>query len=55
MEAAEYQAAAADEEILEKIETEIQEGNADRSCANKLLACTADAAGISTEHAALRR
>ncbi|CAL0327500.1 unnamed protein product [Lupinus luteus] len=51
----EYQTAAVDEEILEKIETAINEGNADRSYANQLLVCIADAIGVSTEHAALKR
>ncbi|KAE9587254.1 putative aminoacyltransferase, E1 ubiquitin-activating enzyme [Lupinus albus] len=51
----EYQTAAVDEEILEKIETAINEGNADRSYANHLLVRIADAIGISTEHAALKR
>ncbi|XP_019415331.1 PREDICTED: U-box domain-containing protein 44-like [Lupinus angustifolius] len=51
----EYQTAALDEEILGKIETAIQEGNADRSYVNQLLLCIADAIGVSTEHAALKR
>lgn len=50
-----YKTAAAEEEILEKLESAIQEGNADRSYANQLLACIADAIGISTEHAAIKR
>ncbi|KAK7282540.1 hypothetical protein RIF29_11409 [Crotalaria pallida] len=51
----EYQTAAVDEEILEKIETAIQDGNTDRSYANQLLVCIADAIGVSTEHDALKR
>ncbi|KAG4389649.1 hypothetical protein AAZX31_06G126300 [Glycine max] len=52
---AEYQTAAADEEILKKIETAIQEGNVDRSYANQLLTCIADAIGVPLEHGALKR
>ncbi|XP_061352427.1 U-box domain-containing protein 44-like [Gastrolobium bilobum] len=52
---AEYETAAADEKILEKIEIAIQEGNVDRSFANQLLACIADAIGVSIEHASLKR
>ncbi|TKY74058.1 U-box domain-containing protein 43 [Spatholobus suberectus] len=52
---AEYQTSAADEEILEKIETAIQEGNVDRSYANQLLTCIADAIGVPMEHCALKR
>ncbi|KAI4338004.1 hypothetical protein L6164_016360 [Bauhinia variegata] len=52
---AEYQATETDEEILGKIELAIRDGNADRSYANQLLACIADAIGIFTEHAALKR
>ncbi|KAL2339584.1 hypothetical protein Fmac_007524 [Flemingia macrophylla] len=52
---AEYQTGAADEEILEKLETAIQEGNNDRSYANQLLSCVADAIGVPMEHGALKR
>ncbi|KAJ7959387.1 RING-type E3 ubiquitin transferase [Quillaja saponaria] len=52
---AEYRAAMAEEEILEKIELGIQEGNRDRSYANQLLACIAEAVGISTEKCTLRK
>lgn len=52
---AEYEAAAIEEEILEKIESAIQEGNADKYCANQLLTYIADAIGISSEQAAMKR
>ncbi|XP_027365075.1 U-box domain-containing protein 43-like isoform X2 [Abrus precatorius] len=52
---ADYQIAELDEEILEKIEIAIQEGNVDRSYANQLLACVADAIGVPMEHGALKR
>lgn len=52
---AEYQTGATYEEILEKIEAAIQEGNVDRSCANQLLTCIADAIGVPMEHGALKR
>ncbi|KAI9096707.1 hypothetical protein K1719_025886 [Acacia pycnantha] len=51
----EYKAAAAEEEILEKLELAIQEGNAERSNANQLLARIVDVIGISTEHAVIKR
>ncbi|KAK7350966.1 hypothetical protein VNO77_10061 [Canavalia gladiata] len=52
---AEYQTAALDEEIIEKVETAVQEGNVDRSYTNQLLACIADAVGVPLEHGALKR
>ncbi|RDX74169.1 Malignant T-cell-amplified sequence 1, partial [Mucuna pruriens] len=52
---AEYQIGAAYEEILEKIETAIQEGNVDLSYANQLLTGIADAIGVPMEHGALKR
>lgn len=45
----EFKAAMAEEEILEKIESGIQERNVDRSYANNLLVCIADALGIAHE------
>ncbi|KAJ9679977.1 hypothetical protein PVL29_021769 [Vitis rotundifolia] len=50
-----YQATAVEEEILEKIETGIRERNVDKSYANNLLLCIAEAAGISTEQSVLKR
>ncbi|XWS46270.1 hypothetical protein CRYUN_Cryun14cG0050600 [Craigia yunnanensis] len=55
MQKAEYNAAIAEEEILEKIETGIKERNADRSYANNLLALIAEAVGIPTERSALKK
>ncbi|KAK5818900.1 U-box domain-containing protein 44-like [Gossypium arboreum] len=55
MQKAEFKAAITEEEILEKIETGIQERNADRSYANNLLVLIAEAVGISTERSALKR
>lgn len=52
---AECQTGAAYEEILEKVETAIQEGNVDRSYVNQLLTCIAEAIGIPMEHGALKR
>ncbi|KAJ9171548.1 hypothetical protein P3X46_014902 [Hevea brasiliensis] len=52
---AEFKAAIAEEEILEKIESGIQERNVDRSYANNLLAHIAEVVGISTERAALKK
>ncbi|XP_028789814.1 U-box domain-containing protein 43 [Neltuma alba] len=51
----EYRVTAAEEEILEKLELAIQEGNAERSHANQLLARIVDVIGISTEHAVIKR
>ncbi|XWS76839.1 hypothetical protein CRYUN_Cryun01aG0212100 [Craigia yunnanensis] len=55
MKKAEFKAAIAEEEILEKIETGIQERNADRSYANNLLVLIAEAVGIPTERSALKK
>ncbi|XP_022757586.1 U-box domain-containing protein 44-like [Durio zibethinus] len=55
MQKAEFKAAIAEEEILEKIETGIQERNADRSYANSLLVLIAEAVGIPTERSALKK
>lgn len=52
---AKYRAAIAEEEILEKIESGIQERNADQSYANNLLISIAKAVGISTEQSELRK
>uniref|UniRef100_A0A5B6Z4L3 RING-type E3 ubiquitin transferase n=1 Tax=Davidia involucrata TaxID=16924 RepID=A0A5B6Z4L3_DAVIN len=52
---AEFKAAIAEEEILEKIESGIQERNVDRSYANNLLVSIAEAIGISTERSALKK
>ncbi|PSS03918.1 U-box domain-containing protein [Actinidia chinensis var. chinensis] len=55
MQTAEFKAALAEEEILEKIESGIQEGNVDRSYANNLLHSIAQAVGVSTEQSALKK
>ncbi|XP_058189891.1 U-box domain-containing protein 44-like isoform X2 [Rhododendron vialii] len=55
MKTAEFKAAVQEEEILEKIESGIQERNVDRSYANSLLFSIAEAVGISTERSALRK
>ncbi|GMI73656.1 hypothetical protein HRI_001034900 [Hibiscus trionum] len=55
MQKAEFKAAIAEEEILEKIETGIQERKADRSYANNLLVLIAEAVGIPTERSALKK
>ncbi|XP_065860114.1 U-box domain-containing protein 44-like [Euphorbia lathyris] len=55
MQRAEFKAAIAEEEILEKIELGIQERNVDRSYANNLLARIAEAVGISSERDALKK
>ncbi|XVE73666.1 hypothetical protein DITRI_Ditri11bG0137100 [Diplodiscus trichospermus] len=55
MQKAEFKSAIAEEEILEKIETGIQERNADRSYANHLLVLIAEAVGIPTERSALKK
>lgn len=52
---AEFRASIAEEEIMEKIESGIQERNVQRSYANSLLAAIADAVGISTERSVLRK
>lgn len=51
----EYRVTTVEEEILEKIEVGIEETNVDKSHANNLLLCIAEAAGISTEQAVLKR
>ncbi|XP_062000033.1 U-box domain-containing protein 44-like [Rosa rugosa] len=53
--AAEYRAAVAEEEILEKIEQGIQEGNDDLSHTNDLLLRIAETLGISNEHSELKK
>ena len=52
---AEFKAAIAEEEILEKIEAGIQERSVDRSYANNLLVLIAQTLGISTERSALKK
>ncbi|CAA2955896.1 U-box domain-containing 44-like [Olea europaea subsp. europaea] len=52
---AEFKAGIAEEEILEKIESGIQEWNVDRSYANKLLVSIAEVVGASTDRAALKK
>lgn len=52
---AEFKAAAAEERALEKIESGIQERNADRSYSNNLLALIAEAVGIPTDRSALKK
>ena len=55
MQHAEFRAAVAEEEIMEKIESGIQERNVDRSYANQLLVLIAEAVGISTERSELKK
>ncbi|KAK8488391.1 hypothetical protein V6N13_028102 [Hibiscus sabdariffa] len=55
MEKAEFKAAIAEEEILEKVETGIQERKADRSYANNLMVLIAEAVGIPAERSALKK
>ncbi|CAN0889499.1 U-box domain-containing protein 24 [Linum grandiflorum] len=55
MQRAEFKAAVAEEEILEKIESGIQERKVDRSYANSLVAQIAQAVGISNEQSALKK
>ncbi|XP_051147172.1 U-box domain-containing protein 43-like [Andrographis paniculata] len=55
MQAAEFQTAVAEEEILQKIESGIQKRNVDCSYANNLLVSIAKAIGVSTDRSALRR
>ncbi|CAK9137215.1 unnamed protein product [Ilex paraguariensis] len=55
MRTAEFKTAIVEEEILEKIESGIQERNVDRSYANNLLISIAEAIGISTEPSALKK
>ncbi|CAA2933267.1 U-box domain-containing 44-like [Olea europaea subsp. europaea] len=52
---AEFRAALAEEEILGKIESGIQERNVDRSYANNLLVSIAKAVGVPTDRAALKK
>ncbi|KAL5719025.1 hypothetical protein ACHQM5_011861 [Ranunculus cassubicifolius] len=51
----EFKAAVVEEEILEKIESGIQERNVDRLYANKLLVEIADAVGVSNEKMSLKK
>ncbi|KAK9292546.1 hypothetical protein L1049_020520 [Liquidambar formosana] len=51
---AEYRAAVVEEEIMEKIESGMQERKFNRSYANSLLVRIAEAVGISTEQSALK-
>ncbi|CAN6710741.1 unnamed protein product [Malus baccata var. baccata] len=55
MQRAEFRAAIAEEEILDKIESGIQERNVDRSYANNLVVLIAGAIGISTERSVLKK
>lgn len=55
MQNAEFRAAMAEEEILEKIESGIQERNLDRSFANNLLVSIAKVVGVSTDRSALKK
>ncbi|XP_059651196.1 U-box domain-containing protein 44-like [Cornus florida] len=52
---AEFKAAIEEEQILEKLESGIQERSVDRSYANNLLISIAEAVGISTERSALKK
>ncbi|XP_026402047.1 U-box domain-containing protein 44-like [Papaver somniferum] len=51
----EFKAAIEQEEIMERIESGIQERNVDRSYANKLLALIAEAVGIQPDRTTLKR
>lgn len=55
MEKAEFSATLAGEEILEKVESGIQERNADRSYVNNLLNLIAEAVGVSTDKSSLKK
>ncbi|KAJ0439417.1 putative adaptor protein Cbl domain superfamily [Helianthus annuus] len=55
MQSVEFKTAVADEMILEKIESGIQERNVDRTYANNLLVSIAQALGISTERSSLKK
>lgn len=55
MRTAEFRTAIAEEEILDKIDSGIQQRNVDRSYANKLLVSIAEAIGVSTESSALKK
>ncbi|GKV13137.1 hypothetical protein SLEP1_g24197 [Rubroshorea leprosula] len=55
MQRAEFRAAIAEEQIMDKIESGIQERNVDRSYANNLLVLIAEAVGIPNERSALKK
>ncbi|GKU87889.1 hypothetical protein SLEP1_g2218 [Rubroshorea leprosula] len=55
MQTAEFRAAVAEEQILEKIESGIQEENINRSYANNLMVLIAEAVGIPNERSVLRK
>ncbi|KAI4355277.1 hypothetical protein L6164_004066 [Bauhinia variegata] len=55
MQKAEFKAAIAEEEILEKIESGIQEKNVDRSYANNLMSLIAEAVGITKENSIMKK
>ncbi|GLT84823.1 hypothetical protein SLE2022_030350 [Rubroshorea leprosula] len=55
MQRAEFRAAIAEEQIMDKIESGIQERNVDRSYANSLLVLIAEAVGIPNERSALKK
>lgn len=55
MQKAEFKAAIAEEEILEKIESGIHEKNIDRSYANNLLILIAQAVGITNEKSTMKK
>ncbi|XP_022018187.1 U-box domain-containing protein 44-like isoform X2 [Helianthus annuus] len=55
MQSVEFKTAVADEAILKKIESGVNERNADSSYANNLLVSIAQALGISTERSSLRK
>ncbi|XP_019709694.1 U-box domain-containing protein 44 isoform X2 [Elaeis guineensis] len=52
---AEFRAAVAEEEIIDKIETAVQERNSDRSYANSLLSLIAGAVGISNDRSEIKK
>ncbi|GLT56095.1 hypothetical protein SLA2020_291670 [Shorea laevis] len=55
MQRAQFRAAVAEEQIMDKIESGIQERNFDRSYANNLLVLIAEAVGIPNERSALKK
>ncbi|KAG6430273.1 hypothetical protein SASPL_108337 [Salvia splendens] len=55
MQNAEFRAAMAEEDVLEKLESGIQERNVDRNYANDLLVSIAKAVGVSTDRSALKK
>ncbi|KAL8534612.1 hypothetical protein ACS0TY_010578 [Phlomoides rotata] len=55
MENAQYQVSVVEEEILQKIETGLQDRNTDRSYATDLLICIAESVGISSEQSDLKK